>query len=99
MQAAEAAVLNAAAATGVGSKGAVATSSRPLSSGHACPRPSAYHLMQSYPSGEEDWTSDDETQFKEALVAHASHFTWASVRAFSKKKCFCVVGRPLCQLF
>jgi hypothetical protein len=42
---------------------------RPIGSGFATPRPSAWHLEQSYHSPERDWTADTQAQFEGILEA------------------------------
>jgi hypothetical protein len=72
---------------------------RPISSGHSLPRPSAFHLMQSFPHS--DWTLDtidqvrylrvhsfvsltkDPVQFHTMLALMAGDCDWASVHFYS----------------
>jgi len=55
---------------------------RPVSSGHAVMRPSAWHLSRSFASGSENWTPDDEAQFVEAFQAAQAPFRLASAHLY-----------------
>jgi hypothetical protein len=53
--------------------------SRPISSGHAMPRPAAFHLSQSYFSGSMDFSLDSFAQFTAVLAATHEGLDWVSV--------------------
>ena len=45
---------------------------RPISTGHAVPRPGAWHLAQSYHAAQRDWGPDTEAQFRESVATQSS---------------------------
>ena len=45
---------------------------RPISTGHAVPRPGAWHLAQSYHAAQRDWGPDTEAQFRESVATQST---------------------------
>ena len=45
---------------------------RPISTGHAVPRPGAWHLAQSYHAAQRDWGPDTEAQFRQSVATQSS---------------------------
>lgn len=57
---------------------------RPVSAGYSMPRASAFHLMQSYPTGKQDFTLDTQDQFEEVLRIIHEPFEIASAHLYAR---------------
>jgi len=56
---------------------------RPVSGGYSMPRSSAFHLMNSFPSGKEDFRTDSESEFREMLGIIHAPFGLASAHLYA----------------